>query len=305
MILKPKLNNAEGISLTLNSLVINLAFPAVIFSIVPNMQLDTDVFIPFLSYWLLIPIVWGLSFFIAKQCHWPNDVRCVMLVLCICGNTAFLGIPMSRALLGEEALAYALLYDQLGSFLGVSILVTVIIAIEQSYNDTINGHENGNGNTSGKINVKKIIIKVLSFPPFAALLICLFLPVEELVAPIKGLLHAIGQLVVPATMLAVGLQFSVRLSREYYWPLAIILSVKMLLLPLLVWGSLWLANKWGLETHSLVISTTVFQTAAAPMVTAAALLSAARIATPLVSSALGIGTLLSFILLPIWAKVLV
>ncbi len=265
--------------------MINIAFPAVILTIIPTMDINIDALIPFLTYWLLVPITWTLSMLIAKKLAWPSDIRCAMFVLCVCGNTGFLGIPMVKALLGQESLGYALFYDQLGSFLGVSTIVTIAIAFQQTSNETI--------------NIKTLATKIICFPPFAVLIVSLLLPAKLITGSIHNVLEILGHLIVPATMLAIGLQFSIKISKDYYIPLGMILFVKMLLLPCIALVALRI-----IQVDPLITTTTVFQAAAAPMVTAAVLLMAARIAVPLVTSVLGLGTFLSFILLPLWVYLL-
>lgn len=45
------------------------------------------------------------------------------------GNTGFVGIPLVEALLGKEAVAYAILYDQFGTFIALNTLGSFIAAI--------------------------------------------------------------------------------------------------------------------------------------------------------------------------------
>lgn len=270
----------------LNLFVVHIALPALILTIVPFLTFNITMLIPAVSYWLLVPATWLLSYLLARYFSWSRDIRCVFFTLCACGNTGFLGIPMAKALLSNEALAYALLYDQLGTFIGVATVITITIARYQSDTEST--------------DVKYLVYKVMTFTPFVALICSLLLPIDALVTPLIGVLEFLAQLIVPATMIVVGLQFTLKIEKKYYQPLSVILLIKMLIMPLVMWGIVIL-----LRVDPVMISSIVFQVAAPPMITAAALLMTARIAVPLVGSTLGLGTILSFITLPLWALLLV
>jgi len=62
----------------LNFFVIHLAFPAVILTIVPFIELSVDVLIPLVSYWGLIPLAWILSKVLARLFSWSRDIECVL-----------------------------------------------------------------------------------------------------------------------------------------------------------------------------------------------------------------------------------
>jgi len=269
----------------LNLFVINIAFPAVILTVVPFMSLSVDALIPLAAYWGLVPVAWLLSKSLSRYFHWSDDIQLVCFILFFCGNTGFLGVPMAKAFLASESIGYVLLYDQFGTFIGLATVVAITIARYQ--------------NSEAKTDIKKSLRKIISFPPFFVLMLSLFLPMAPIVTPLMGLLDGLSQLIVPATMMVVGLQFTLKIEAKYRLPLMIILLMKMILLPLGVWAVL---SSFSVE--SLMLASVVFQTAAPPMITAAALLISARIAVPLVGSALGLGTILSFLLLPLWGVIL-
>ena len=55
-------------------------------------------------------------------------VSAVMLLLVSLGNTFFVVFPVVEALLGQQALPYAIIYDQLGSFVAVSTYAMLLLA---------------------------------------------------------------------------------------------------------------------------------------------------------------------------------
>src|SRR3546814_14311018 len=88
----------------------------------------------------------------------------VLLLIVVLGNTSFLGYPLVRALLGESALPYAVVYDQFGAFMLLSTFGLYVLA---RY-----GGER-------KPRARDIALRMLRFPPFLALLFALtVMPVD-------------------------------------------------------------------------------------------------------------------------------
>src|SRR3970040_605551 len=52
----------------------------------------------------------------------------VLVLMVALGNTSFLGYPLTRALIGEHALPYAVVYDQFGAFLIMSTFGLWVLA---------------------------------------------------------------------------------------------------------------------------------------------------------------------------------
>ena len=262
-----------------------MAYPAVILTIVPAMEVTQDILIPTLVYWLLIPFMWMVVTVLAALFSWPKAVKMVVFVLCICGNTGFLGVPLANALLPIDSIGYVVIYDQFGTFLCLSTFVIFLIAKYQSSDSTL--------------DVKKLLFKLVFFTPFTVLMVSLFLPISPFIKPVLPVLEGVGYLIVPAAITVIGLQFTLRIPKQYIVPMAVLLSIKLLFLPAIVRGVLH-----GFHVDSVIAAAVVFQVAAAPMITAAVLLSSAKIASPLVNASLGLGTILSFVSLPLWALLL-
>lgn len=278
-------SSVQGLTDGLNFYAIHVALPALILTIVPSITLSFDVLIPSLSFWILVPFTWFLTKKINQYFKWTKEIECVCFIFLTFGNTAFLGIPMMKALLEDKYIIYALLYDQLGIFLGLATIAVIVIARFEK--------------KESQLNFYSLSKKIITFTPFPALLVSLLLPIESLLIPLVPTLTFLGQLIVPATMIVVGLQFSLKIQKQYYLPIGIILFIKMMVLPAVAWMVLSL-----LSVDPVMIVGIVFQVAAPPMITVAGMLISARIAVPLVASTLGLGTVLSFLLWPLWAYLL-
>ena len=150
---------------------------------------------------------------------------CTML-----GNTSFIGYPMIQALLGHEALPYAVVYDQFGTFVMLSTVGLVVLA---RY-----GGEHPPG-------VREIALRIVRFPPVWALVFGLTLMPEQPPAWIATALGQLASVMLMLVMLAVGMTIQLRLPRDEVGPLALGLSLKLVLLPALarVGAGLWAAGR--------------------------------------------------------------
>lgn len=279
----------DKISEITNRLVISIIMPIVIISTIPDLEVSIQssfvILMPWLGFFSLVP----LSIFIARKFHFQKKELVALLLLSSLGNTAFLGIGMVQSTFGEDAVPSAVLYDQLGSFLIVATVVSLLVAI---YADR--------GSDVKHPSAKSILLKILSFPPFVSLIIALFIPSTKIYGEtLNSLFDWVALSLVPLALFIIGLQIQLKIESRYRIPLAYLLSVKLIFLPLFI---LLVSLLVGVQKPEF--SAIVFQSAMPPMVTPAIMLIDAKIAPKLVASALGVGTVLSFISLPIWANLI-
>jgi predicted permease len=229
--------------------------------------------------WILLLASAGLVLLAARLLRMNQAERAVLLLCVPLGNTSFLGYPLIEALLGSAALPYAVVYDQFGSFLILSTWGLWVLA-------RYGGDESPTART--------VMLKVLRFPPFIALLLALLVMPSEPPAWLARMLESLSDALLPMVTLAVGLQLRFRVPRDERAPLAVGLLLKLLLLPLLAFGLCLLFGMPELMTHA-----TVLESAMAPMITASALAISHRLAPGLAAALVGFGTPLS--LLTLWA----
>lgn len=274
------------VPLQLNNFVIYVALPAVILLAGPSIQLDTSLLYPVLAYWLPLPLIWLLSVSVSRRLNWDQDYQRIAFGLLACGNTAYFGIPMVKTLMGDQGVPYALAYDQLGSFLGLAMVLPVFLATTE-------------GRGTQTVEWGKIAKRLCVFPPFVTLMACLLLPVEIIVRPLEPILSGLGTLIIPLTMLALGMQFRLKLESRAVGLIAMVIGVKMVALPLLVFGAGVLFS-----IDPLIHSTVTLQSAMPPMISAAALLTAAGVRSALVAAVLSTATLWAFVEIPLLGWVL-
>jgi predicted permease len=275
----------ENTSMVLNAYVLNVALPALILKNMPLLNFSSDLYIPAFTPWFLLVFVILLTLFLSKIFHWSREVTGALLIILPLGNTSFLGFPMTEALFGQKGMPYAVVYDQLGSFIALATYATIVAAMYSSKVATP--------------SLRDIVIKIVTFPSFVALILGLGLRGVSLPDFANSLINGLSFSLVPVVMVAVGFQLSFRFSRAEMGPMVTALSIKLMLMPAVAW-LLW----YTLGESGLVVDISIFQAAMPPMISAGAIAIMAGLAPRLVSGVIGFGVLLALVTLPIVAWLL-
>ena len=271
--------------LVLNQYVLFVALPALVLQKIPLLEFSSQLWLPAITPWVLLVIVAGLVILAGKIWHFEKTTVGALLVVLPLGNTSFLGFPMVEAFFGENALPFAMIYDQAGSFVALATYSTILAAW---YNP------NAATPTAGQI-----FKRILTFPSFIALALALALKSWPYPAFFNLVLDSLAATLVPVIMIAVGFQFRLQLDNKDAKPLIFALGVKLCLMPLLALGLLSL-----FQPEPLLLKVVVFEAAMPPMVSAGAVAIGAGLALRLVPALVGLGLLLSFISLPLWYALL-
>lgn len=263
----------------LNLFVIYISLPALVLLKIPELVFSKNLLAPALMPWLMLLLSAALVFLLSQILKWERGATGCLLLLIPMGNTSFLGIPMVQSFFGDQAIPYAVLYDQLGSFLALATYGSVILALY------------GTGNT--RPDLRSVIKKIISFPPFIALLLAFLLKAFPYPPIALNLLKILAATLVPLVMIAVGYNLTLRLSRAVTSQLCIGLSIKLVAAPL---TALLLCKLAGLEGEAIRVS--IFEAGMPPMVSAGALAILANLSPKLTAALVGLGIVLSFITLP-------
>ncbi|MEN1929993.1 AEC family transporter [Luteimonas sp. MJ250] len=274
----------EGAADTLNLVVLYVCLPAAILVYVPRLRFEPDLLGLVAVPWLLAAASWVLLRLLAPRLRLRRDELGVLLLCTMLGNTSYIGYPMVEALLGAQALPYAVVYDQFGTFVMLSTLGLVVLA-------RYGGDE--------PPTARMIALRIVRFPPAWALVFGLTLMPEHPPAWIAAALGQLAGVMLMLVMLAVGLTVQLRLPRDEVRPLALGLVLKLAVLPAL---ALALALGFGLEGEMRQVA--VLESAMPTMVTAAALAISHRMAPRLAAALVGYGIVLSLATLPAWHFVL-
>lgn len=271
---------------TLNLVVLYVCLPAAVLRYAPRLQLEPALAGVAAVPWLLLAATVLLVHGLARWLEFRDDERAVLLLTVALGNTSFLGYPLTRALIGEHALPYAVIYDQFGAFL---ILSTFGLWVLARYGGTIPGG-------SPRPTARGMLLRVLKFPPLWALIVGFTVMPAEPPHWIAGALRRLSDALLPLAMLTIGLSVKLALPRDELKPLATGLVLKLAVMPAL---ALLLVPLLGL--HGDMARTTVFESAMPSMVTAGALAISHDLAPRLAAAMVGYGLLLSLLTLPLWA----
>lgn len=265
----------------LNLFVLDICLPAAVLRYASRLELDLSLLRVIAVPWLLCALTALVVYAGARRAGLAED-RMAVLLLCVpLGNTSFLGYPLTRAMLGEEALPHAVVYDQFGSFLLLSTWGLWVLA-------RYGGDR--------RPTAREIGGKIVRFPPFVALVVALTLMPAAPPPLVEGLLMRLSDALLPVVTFAVGLDLRLRLPRGALGPLAAGLALKLALLPLAAWV---LVRLLGLD--GIAADTTIFESAMPPMITAGALASSHRLAPDLAAAMVGYGVLLALATLPAWS----
>lgn len=264
----------------LNRVVIMLCLPALIFIHVPTLEASTALLPLVIVPWALLAVSVAMVLALARWLSLRREAVAVLLLLLPLGNTSFLGFPLVEALLGEDQVRYAVVYDQFGSFLIVCTHALFVLAWF------------GTGQRPGVGDMAK---RIVTFPPFIALVGALLLGNAWFPDWLMDLANNFADMLLPLVTLAIGMSLHLRLVHEYRRPLFIGLASKLVILPAVALGLILL-----LDTRADIARVALMEAAMPPMITAAALLSSARLAPPLASALVAWGVLLSAITVPLW-----
>jgi predicted permease len=271
--------------LILNKFIIYISLPAIILLQVPKLQFSFDILIPAIIAWIVMGISALLVIFFSKLLHWSKDVTGGLLLVAILTNSSIMGIPIINAYLGEKALPYVLIYDQLGTFIALAV-----------YGAFITAYYSSNSNLSFKLIVQKII----TFPSFLALLVALLFLGETFHPMLTGILTTFANTLIPVALVAVGLQLQFKLPKDDIKPLSIALMIKLIIAPLIAYLTIILFG-W----NNLAGQVSIFEAGMAPMITAGAMASMAGLAPRLSIAIVGYGILFSFITTAILSKLII
>lgn len=274
----------EGAAEILNRFTIDVCLPAAVLRFASRLELDARVLQLVAVPWLLTAVTAAVVLLVARQAKIAPD-RTAVLLLCVpLGNTAFLGYPLTRALLGEGALSYAVIYDQFGTFL---LLTTWGLWVLARYGG------------DRRPTLREVAGRIVRFPPFLALAVALTVMPADPHPVVATILARLSDALLPIVTFAIGLQIRLRLPRHELLPLGAGLLLKLGVLPLAAWG---LVRLLGVEGVAAPVA--VFQTAMPPMIIAGALATSHRLAPDLAAALVGYGTVLSLATLPLWRLLL-
>ena len=261
--------------------VLQIALPAVIIAKISTVTFDADVVLPVAVAWSVMLVSIVAVLIASRIFKWSRSLTGALLLVGVLGNTSFLGLGMVESLLGADHLASAIAYDQVGTFVGLALWGSFVAS---TYG-------------AGESGWRPVLKRLSRFGPFLALLASLVFRVIDLPADVYSILNGVGKTVAPV---ALGLRFTLNVSRSVQGPALFGLISKMAVLPGLVYVVAAIVG----SPLDLAWSTSILQAAAPPMVTAGVVAVGAGLSAELVAYMVGVGTLVSFVSLPLLSIIL-
>lgn len=258
--------------------IIYISFPALVVYNVYYLEFRPSFLWVLVSGWTVILFSIFISFVFGKALKLNRATLASFVMMSTFGNTSFLGFPFQMALLGEEGLRYAVVFDQFSSFLPVSLLSPFILAY---------GKENG----SFSIDIKRII----TFPPFMAIIFAFLIKNFYVPEFIFGSLKMLGMTVIPLALFSVGMNLRFSKVSERIRDVSFVILIKMIIVPVLFVIVLYfLGIELDIQWKSAIIEISM-----PPMVLASIFVIGAGLDRDLAVSAVGIGIIFSFVSVPI------
>ncbi|MDO8313404.1 MAG: AEC family transporter [Sideroxyarcus sp.] len=265
---------------TLNNFIIHVSLPALTLLYIHELHISGDVLLVAAMAWLVFGLSAGFFWLVGRWMQLPRATVGALILVGGLGNTSFFGLPMVEAFYGKEGLTTAIIADQLGSFFALSVLGITVAGIY----------------SSGRPTAAEIVKRIVQFPPFISLLIALLLIPVEYADWVTVLLKRLGDTLAPLALLSVGMQLRLGHVAEHKRNLALGLSFKLILAPLII----YLLYVQLLGAHGQAIQVTLFEAAMPPMITAAIVASEHELNPPLANLMVAVGLLLSFVTLSGW-----
>lgn len=244
----------EAADIRFTRLIIYVSLPAQIIKafvvnqgIVSNKEVLLMFGISLLTY-LLYAVIGLLFIFIFRV---PSDKRGPYLFMMMFGNVGFMGFPLTEALLGEEALIYAVIFNVIFNLLVYSIGIFMIGKREEEF----------------RFPIKKL----LNMPLISAVIsIVLYFGKIQLPEVVIQSLDFMGNITTPVAMLILGSTIAKMPWKELFdeWRIYVFTIFKLLVIPVLVivilnfapdinpliYGSLILLSATPVATNTIMLA---------------------------------------------------
>ena len=250
--------------ISLNAYIICVALPAVVLNEIPKLKLDQEALLPIILAWAVMVFTALLVFITCRFNQWSKGVTGALMLTVPLGNTSFVGLPLIDALLGAQA----------------------GIALSSHY-------------SSEAKNNASLWKNLALFPPFIALIVALLFRWIGYPDWANEILPRIASTLVPVVMVAVGLQWRLRLDREHLAPLTTGIIYLLVVSPLFAWSILTLMGIQGLVAKVIIL-----EAAMPSMISAGVLATSHNLAPKLTASIVGYSITLGIFSVWVWSLLL-
>ncbi|SDR64329.1 hypothetical protein SAMN05519103_09675 [Rhizobiales bacterium GAS113] len=263
-----------------NAFIIHVSLPALTLAQIHNIQMQPALIYSVTMPWLLFLGAAAFFWCIAKAMRLGAATTGALMLTGGLANTSFVGLPMIETFYGAPMMAVGILIDQLGTYL---VLSTLGIAIAAIY-------------SQGAASARDVLKRIMTFPPFLALIAALVLTPVEYPPWVAEVLQRLGGTLAPLALVSVGLQLRLDQVGDNGPPLAIGLAFKLLIAPFV----LAVLYFQFFQATGDIVKVTVFEAAMGPQIGGAIVGIQHDLNPPLITLMVGIGITASFLTLPMW-----
>ena len=198
--------------------IIYFSLPAIVFSKIYPLELDTKILWLILMFMAIIFFNLFLSYCVGKIMRLNRVTLATFMIMATFGNTSFIGFSYIDAFYGQDYIVYGVIYDIFGSFLLLVSVGMIIITW-------------GSGRKNSILNISK---SIFLFPPMIIFFITIFAKNFEVPKFIIYTSQNLGSTLVPIAMIAIGMKLELKhiFSRLHIVTVAVVL--KMLIVPIII-----------------------------------------------------------------------
>ena len=231
--------------------IIYFSLPAIVFSKIYPLSLDTKILWLILMFMGIIFFNLFLSYTIGKMMRLSRVTLATFMIMATFGNTSFIGFSYIDAFYGQDYIVYGVIYDIFGSFLLLVSVGMIIITW-------------GSGRKNSILNISK---SIFLFPPMIIFFITIFAKNFEVPKFIIYTSQNLGSTLVPIAMIAIGMKLELKhiFSRLHIVTVAVVL--KMLIVPIII----LFIFKYFYGVDETWVKVTLIEVAMPPMTMAAVL----------------------------------
>ncbi|MCT7517631.1 AEC family transporter [Aliarcobacter cryaerophilus] len=231
--------------------IIYFSLPAIVFSKIYPLELDTKILWLILMFMAIIFFNLFLSYCVGKIMRLNRVTLATFMIMATFGNTSFIGFSYIDAFYGQDYIVYGVIYDIFGSFLLLVSVGMIIITW-------------GSGRKNSILNISK---SIFLFPPMIIFFITIFAKNFEVPKFIIYTSQNLGSTLVPIAMIAIGMKLELKhiFSRLHIVTVAVVL--KMLIVPIII----LFIFKYFYGVDETWVKVTLIEVAMPPMTMAAVL----------------------------------
>ena len=231
--------------------IIYFSLPAIVFSKIYPLQLDTKILWLIFMFMAIIFFNLFLSYCVGKIMRLNRVTLATFMIMATFGNTSFIGFSYIDAFYGQDYIVYGVIYDIFGSFLLLVSVGMIIITW-------------GSGRKNSVLNISK---SIFLFPPMIMFIITIFAKNFEIPKFLIYTSTNLGATLVPIAMIAIGMKLELKHIFTKLHIVTVAVVLKMLIIPIIV----LFVFKYFYGIDETWVKVTIIEVAMPPMTMAAVL----------------------------------